>query len=53
MRKVVFTSDFATKKKGDVWLCDGMLANQLVNVDKVAEHYKEEKKEVKKAKTKE
>lgn len=42
MRKVVFTSDFATKKKGDIFECDGMLANQLVNIDKVAKHYKKE-----------
>jgi hypothetical protein len=48
MAKIVFTSDFATKVKGDTWKCDSQLANQLVNVDKVAEHYKEKKvKEVK------
>lgn len=48
MREVIFTEDFATKKKGEVWLCDSMLAAQLVSVDKVAK-YKDEP-EVKKAK---
>ena len=33
---VVFTKDFANKKKGDEFKCDEMLANTLVNVDKVA-----------------
>lgn len=39
MRKVEFIKDFATKLKGDVWECDSQLANQLVNVDKVAKYY--------------
>ena len=48
MKEVVFTEDYATKKKGDVWKCDSQLASQLVNVEKVAEYKKEEKvKEVK------
>ena len=38
MRKVVFIADFATRKKGDVWECDSMLASQLVNVDQVAKY---------------
>ena len=43
MKKVViFTKDFATKKKGDVWETNSQLASQLVNVDKVAK-YKTEK----------
>ena len=45
MRTVVFTQDFATKKKGDSWKCDSMLASQLVNIDKVAKYYEETKKE--------
>lgn len=50
MRKVEFTKDFATKKKGDKDSYDGMLANQLVNVDKVAKYVEEVKKAPKKAK---
>jgi len=42
-RKIVFTADFATKKKGDIMECDGLLASQLVNSDKVAEYYTEKK----------
>lgn len=38
MRKVVFTSDFATKLKGDTFECDGQLASQLVHGDKVAKY---------------
>jgi hypothetical protein len=38
MREVKFISDFASKKKGDVWRCDSMLASQLVNIEKVAEY---------------
>jgi hypothetical protein len=41
MRLITFTKDFANKKKGDVWECDGMLASQLVHVDKVAKFGKE------------
>jgi len=36
MKTIVFTKDFATKKKGDLFNCDGLLANQLVNIEKVA-----------------
>ena len=36
-KSITFTEDFATKKKGEVWVdCDYQLASQLVNVDKVA-----------------
>ncbi len=50
--EVVFTEDFATKKKGDNWLCDKQVASHLVHVDKVAK-YKEPAKEKKETKTKE
>jgi hypothetical protein len=36
MKEIVFTEDFATKKKGDKWECDIQLASQLVHQDKVA-----------------
>jgi hypothetical protein len=42
MREVEFITDFANKKKGDVWECDSLLASQLVHNDKVAK-YKESK----------
>ncbi len=45
--EVVFTEDFATKKKGESWNCDKQLASQLVHIDKVAEYKKEKAKEVK------
>lgn len=48
MIKIEFTEDFATKKKGDTFECDGMLASQLIRVDKVAKIYKEKKNKVKK-----
>ena len=38
MKEVEFTKDFATKKKGDTWKCDSLLASQLVHVDKVAKY---------------
>lgn len=38
MKEVEFTKDFATKKKGDKWRCDGLLASQLVHKDKVAKY---------------
>lgn len=38
MREVIFTADFATKKKGDEAAYDGQLAHYLVNVDKVAKY---------------
>lgn len=40
MREVEFTKDFATKKKGDKWACDSMLASRLVHIDKVAKYTK-------------
>lgn len=46
MREVEFTEDFATKKKGDKWTCDSLLASHLVHVDKVAK-YTTKVKEVK------
>lgn len=39
MVKVVFIKNFATKKKGDEWVCDAHLANTLVRVDKVAKYH--------------
>jgi len=48
MKEVEFTEDFATKLKGDKWLCDSQLASHLVNIDKVAKYATEKKvKEVK------
>lgn len=47
MKTVVFTEDFATKKKGEAFQCDSQLASQLVNIDKVAKYKTEEKKESK------
>jgi len=46
--EIIFTSDFADKKKGDKMKCNGMLASQLINGDKVAElaDEAENKKEV-------
>lgn len=38
MRTVIFTEDFATKKKGESLTCDGQLASTLVHVDKVAKY---------------
>lgn len=49
MREVVFTVDFATKVKGEKWVCDSILASHLVNVDEVAQ-YSDEAKETKKEK---
>lgn len=40
MIEIQFTKDFATKKKGDIWECDPMLANQLITKDKVAKKFK-------------
>jgi len=45
MVTIIFIKDFAGRKKGDIWECDSMLANRLIN-DKVAKKYV--KKEVKK-----
>jgi len=36
MVTVVFIKDFATKKKGEEWACDSLLASHLIRVDKVA-----------------
>jgi hypothetical protein len=33
---VVFTKDFANRKKDSEFTCDSMLASRLVNIDKVA-----------------
>ena len=44
MRKVEFIKDFANKLKGDVWEYDSQLANQLVNIDKVAKYYEPKSK---------
>jgi len=44
--KVIFTEDFATKKKGDICEFGYSLATTLVRVDKVAEFYKEKAKKV-------
>ncbi len=38
MKKVEFLIDFANKKKGETGVYDSQLANQLVNVDKVAKY---------------
>lgn len=42
-KQIKFKVDFATKKKGDVWICDSQLASQLVTVDKVADYLDSEK----------
>lgn len=52
MRKVEFVTDFANKSKGDILLCDSMLASHLVNIDKVAEYVVDEADFVPKAKKK-
>lgn len=44
MKKVEFTKDFATKKKGDTWECDSMLASNLVHQLKVAKYFKKTSK---------
>ena len=31
MRTIKFLKNFATKKKGDVWSCDSILARSLIN----------------------
>lgn len=41
MVEVEFIEDFATKKKGEVWECDSLLASQLVHHDKVAKYKKQ------------
>jgi hypothetical protein len=57
MREVEFTSDFATKVKGEKLKCDNLLASQLVNEDEVAKYIDEtsttkSEKEVKEVKPK-
>jgi hypothetical protein len=39
MRKIEFIKDFATKKKGELWECDGLLAASLIH-RKVAKYFK-------------
>ena len=41
---IEFTKDFATKKKGDNWECNSMLASKLINRSKVAKVYKKKSK---------
>jgi hypothetical protein len=48
MKDIVFTKDFAGKKKGNKWACDSLLASQLVRVDKVADYVKPATKKDKK-----
>ena len=38
MVEIEFTKNFATKKKGQKFICDSQLASQLVRVDKVAKY---------------
>jgi hypothetical protein len=49
MKTIYFVKDFATKKKGEKWECDNMLASQLVRLRKVAS-YNPPKKSKSKAK---
>ena len=44
-RKVEFIKDFANRKKGTTYECEGMEANTLVRVLKVAKYPKEKKEE--------
>ena len=44
MAKVTFIADFATKKKGELFVCDSLLASQLVHNDKVAIYFTVEQK---------
>ena len=43
-KTVVFTEDFATKKQGDEYTCDSLLASRLVRLKKVAKYKKKEQK---------
>lgn len=52
MKKIVFTEDFATKKKGDKWECDSLLASQMVHNDKVAKYEADENQEADDTKSK-
>lgn len=38
--EIQFTKNFATKKKGDIWKCDGILASRLIHEQKVAKKVK-------------
>ena len=40
MIEVEFIKEFADKKIGDIFKCDGQLAAHLISVDKVAKQYK-------------
>jgi hypothetical protein len=44
MVQVEFTKKFGIKKKGDTGFYDGMLASQLVRIDKVAKLVKQKAK---------
>lgn len=48
MVKVEFTKDYATRKKGETWECDSMLASKLVRIFKVAKFWKEKPLKTKK-----
>jgi hypothetical protein len=51
-RVIEFTTDFATKKKGEKIEVNSMLASNLVHQNKVAKYADEASKEVPKAKAK-
>ena len=44
---VIFTVDFATKKKGDIYPVDSLIASTLVHFKKVAKYYTAEAEEIK------
>ena len=48
MLEVEFIKEFADKKIGDIFKCDGQLASHLINVDKVAKLYKAKESKPKK-----
>lgn len=48
MKKVEFTKDFATKKKGETLELHELLASRLVHKRKVAKYFKEGKSKAKK-----
>lgn len=52
MVEVEFTTDFADKKAGDRFKCDGQLAAQLIGGDKVAKLVTEAQEETTEAKKK-
>ena len=45
---IVFTEDFANKKKGDEFRCDSIIASQLIRRSKVAKLKTNKKQNVKK-----